>query len=187
MCFACKADTPCEHPTKDCAAVAGEYGAVAPEEDRRRYPAACRGPRLLRLHAESEKRVVLGAVVEKLRLQELPRSRRPARGGLDRQVAVVLGMRRWRCRRGALSLPLFAAHIFGGAPTDALAQDSRPDRPTDGPGQPGATAGLPGWVSTLRAALVLPVESVACVATHHPSRWHLSCSLFMRRNDHNHV
>jgi hypothetical protein len=27
MCSACKAETPCDHPSKDCAAFAGEYCA----------------------------------------------------------------------------------------------------------------------------------------------------------------
>jgi ABC-type transport system substrate-binding protein len=55
-----------------------------------------------------------GAVGEELRLQELLRSRHAARGGLARQVAGVSRMP-WRARTPgmALSLTVFAAHIFG--------------------------------------------------------------------------
>ena len=42
-------------------------------------------------------------------------------------------------------------------------------------------------MSAPRAALALPVESVACATILHPARWHFSCSLFMRRNGHTHV
>ena len=67
---------------RDAGRPAPLYLALVAQEDHRRHPAPRRRPRVLRLHAVPEERVVVDAAGQELRAEELVRPGRPARGGL---------------------------------------------------------------------------------------------------------